>query len=247
MKITDVICYVSRTLLVKVETDEGVFGFGQCSGMNIPIICQIIQKNIKPALIGMDPFAVEKIEDKIIKKNYKISGQMLAIAFSGVEIALWDLKGKYLNQPIYNLLGGKYRDEVDMYASSMTRDLSNEQECEKIAGAIERYGFKAVKIKIGPRYGNVNGVFDMGKDVEKIKSVRKTIGDKCRLIIDGNGSYTYFQAIELYERIKEYDISIFEEPCPYYDMNSYIELVKKLPIPINWGEQNWDRCFSFAS
>lgn len=240
MKITNVVCYVSRTLLVKVETDEGVFGFGQCSGMSIPVICEIIQRNIKPLIIGMDPFAIEKIEDMIIKKNYKVSGQMLAIAFSGIEIALWDLKGKYLNTPIYNLLGGKFRDKIDMYGSSMSRDLTDDEESEKISQAIDEYGFKAVKIKIGPRYGNVNGVIDLDKDVKKIKRIRETIGKQCKLIIDANSSYTYFQAIELFERTKEYDISIFEEPCPYYDLNTYLELIKKLPIPINWGEQDWN-------
>lgn len=241
MKITNIISYISgRTYFVKVETDEGVSGFGQCSGMNNEAALQIIQNNIKPRLIGMSIFDAEKIEQEALAKNYKFAGQLLAMAFSGVEIAIWDAKGKYLKQPVYNLLGGRYRDTVEMYGSSMSRDLTVEQECEKIKRAVDKYGFNAVKIKVGPRMGNVSAGIDMKTDIDKVKGIRDVIGKNRKLILDGNSSFTYFQALQFYEAVKEYDIMIFEEPCPYYDLEAYIQLSQKLPIPINVGEQDWN-------
>ena len=245
MKIANIICYFnSHALFVKVETDEGVYGFGECSPMDNETVCLIIQKRLKPKLIGLNPFDIEKIEEIVLKKNYKISGQLLAIAFSGIEIALWDLKGKYLNQPVYNLLGGKYRDSIEFYGSSLSRHLSPEEECEKIKKCINDFGFKAVKIKTGSRFGNNGFIPDMEKDMEKVRSVREGIGSTCKLLIDGNGSYTYFQAIQLFEKIKQYDIYQFEEPCPYYDIEAYVKLSQKLSVPINVGEQDWN-LFSF--
>ena len=241
MKITDITTYIKgSTCLVKVDSDEGVFGFGQCSGMNNDATNIIIHKNIKPVLIGMNPFDIEKIEEKVMKKNYKFSGQLLAMAYSGVEIALWDLKGKYLNQPIFNLIGGCYRESAEMYGSSMSRDLSIEEECAKVEENIRKYGFKAIKIKVGPRLGNPSSVPDLEPDVEKVRCIREVIGPKCKLIVDGNSSYTYFQALEFYERIKQYDLYIFEEPCPYYDLEAYARLSQKLPVPIDLGEQDWN-------
>lgn len=241
MKITNIVCYFNdQTFFVKVETDEGVCGFGECSPMDNDTVCMIIQKRLKPKLIGLNPFDTEKIEETALKKNYKISGQLLAISFSGIEIALWDLKGKYLNQPVYNLLGGKYRDCIEFYGSSLSRHLSVKEECEKIKKCIDQYGFKAIKIKTGSRFGNNDFITDIEKDVEKVRAIREAIGPDCKLLIDGNGSYTYFQAVQLFEKIKHYDIYQFEEPCPYYDIEAYIKLCQKLSVPINVGEQDWN-------
>src|SRR4051812_9251238 len=113
MKVTNVICYFAKGLFyVKVETDEGVSGFGECSPMQVDAVLSIIQTVIKPQLIGHDVFETEKLEEIILRKNYKISGQLLAMAYSGIEIALWDARARFLKQPLYNLLGGKYRGEV---------------------------------------------------------------------------------------------------------------------------------------
>jgi len=208
--------------------------------MNSDAVHTIINKNIKPILIGMNPFDIEKIENNVMNRNYKFSGQLLAMAYSGIEIALWDLKGKYLNQPIYNLLGGKYMDSIEMYGSSMCRNLSIEDECIKVENSVKKFGFKAVKIKVGPRLGNVLSLLDMEEDIEKVKSIRYVIGEKCKLIIDGNSSYICSQALQFYEKVKQYDIYIFEEPCPYYDLESYLQLARKLPVPIDVGEQDWN-------
>ncbi|MCR8633280.1 mandelate racemase/muconate lactonizing enzyme family protein [Paenibacillus radicis (ex Xue et al. 2023)] len=242
MKVTNVVSYVGieqRMFYVKVETDEGITGYGECSPMQVDSVLQIIESVIKPQLIGMDPFDIERIEEKIMRKHYKISGQLLAAAYSGVEIALWDAKAKFLGQPLYNLLGGKYRATIPLYGSSMSRDLSNDQETGKLREGLDRFQFKAVKIKVGPRFGTGLPV-DLNEDAEKVRRVREEIGPDCKLMVDGNSSYTYIQAVQLFDKIKQYDIHHYEEPCPYYDVDTYVRLCSTLPVPIHVGEQDWN-------
>lgn len=240
MKVTDIICYFAQGLFyVKVETDEGVSGFGECSPMQVEAILPIIQTVIKPQVIGQDVFNIERIEENVMRKNYKISGQLLAMAYSGIEIALWDAKARFLKQPLYNLLGGKYRSEIPLYGSSMSRDLSPEEEASKLVEGIERFHFKAVKIKVGPRYGSGLPV-DLDQDALKVKTVREAIGPDCKLMVDGNSSYTYIQAVQLFEKISQYNLHHYEEPCPYYDIDAYIKLCATLPVPIHVGEQDWN-------
>jgi L-alanine-DL-glutamate epimerase-like enolase superfamily enzyme len=240
MKVTDIVCYFAEGLFyVKVETDEGVSGFGECSPMQVDVILPIIQKVIKPLIIGKSPFDMEKIEESVLRKNYKISGQLLAMAYSGIEIAMWDAKARFLKQPLYNLIGGKYRDSIPLYGSSMSRDLSPKEEAAKLVEGIEQFNFKAVKIKTGPRMGSGLPV-DLQADALKIRTVREAIGKDCRLMVDGNSSYTYIQAVQLYEMVKDCDLHHYEEPCPYYDIEAYIKLCQTLPVPIHVGEQDWN-------
>lgn len=192
--------------------------------MHNEAVTQIIFKTIKPQIMNMDPFNIEKIEEKVILKNYKISGQLLAMAFSGVEIALWDIKGKFLKQPIYNLLGGKYRDKVYFYGSSISRNLNPDEEAEKLREGIQTFGFQAIKFKIGPRMGTGLSV-NLDKDEEKVREIREGIGADIHMMVDANSSYTYIQAVQCYERIKAYRIFHFEEPCPYYDIEAYVKLM----------------------
>lgn len=243
MIITNITSYFTKdkgAYFVKIDTDEGVSGLGECSPMNVRGNCEIIEDYIKPQLIGQDPLNIVKIEEAVTKKNYKFAGQLSAMAFSGVEIALWDLKGKYLNLPVYSLLGGKCREVIEYYGSSMSRDLSPEEEALKVKKAVDEFGFKAVKIKVGARMGNSTGVIDYEGDIEKVKALRQVLGDKIKIMIDGNSSFTYFQAEQLFSKIKEYDIYVFEEPCPYFDIDSYVKLAQRISVPINIGEQDWN-------
>ena len=157
MKITDITSYIGKGVhLVQVDTDEGITGLGECSAMAPDITSSIVKARFKPHLLGMDPFSVHAIEETCLVQHggYKTAGQLQAMAYSGIDIALWDIMGKKSRQPVYNLLGGKYRETIEMYASSMSRDLTVEQECAKLEAALLATGCNAVKIKVGPRMGS---------------------------------------------------------------------------------------------
>ncbi|ANE47089.1 hypothetical protein SY83_13385 [Paenibacillus swuensis] len=239
MKITQISCYLgSGIFYVKVDTDQGVSGYGECSRMNNEAVLSLIRTTIAPAVLGMNVFDLEKIEEKVMKHHYKISGQLLAMAYSGIEIALWDAKGKLLHQPIYNLLGGSYRNRAEAYGSSLQRDLSVVEEAERLKEAVDTLGLRAIKIKTGPRMGR--GAPNLREDAYKVRSVRDALGSEIDLMIDGNSYYTYMQAIQLFNMIEDCRLYHYEEPCPYDDVEAYVKLANRLPVPIHVGEQDWN-------
>lgn len=243
-RITDISIYYRSSggggCLVRIDTSDNVCGWGECSAMMNSAAAELVRAAIKPRLIGADPFQAARLEEAGLHKNYKFAGQLLGLAWAGVDIALWDLRGKLLGRPISDLMGGRYRDSVELYASSMSRDLSPEKECEKIMEPIERFGFNAVKIKVGPRFGSGADGLDLVADEAKVLAVRAAIGTRRKLLVDCNGSFTWFQAIDYFNRIKDCGIHQYEEPCPYHDIDSYLKLAGRIDAPINGGEQDWN-------
>jgi len=240
MKITEVTPFFLRpTVLVRVSTDAGITGWGECSPMNGRVVAAHVEHSLAPFAIGRDPFDIEAIVEAMLVRTYKIAGQTQAMAISGIEIALWDIMGKALEVPIYKLLGGAYRKSIRMYASSMRRDISPEEEAERMARLVEERGFTAVKVRVGKTYG-----FDAdaapGRSIAVVREVRQRLGDDVQIMVDGNSCFTPPRAIELGRRLEEYTIFHFEEPCPYTDLDSTAKVARALDVPIAGGEQDWD-------
>ena len=240
MKITRVeALIVEPNLLVRVHTDEGITGYGECSPMNNPLVAAHIDHALASLVIGRDPFDLEAIVEKMFLDTYKVAGQSMAMAISGIEIALWDIMGKALGQPIYRLLGGAYRKQIPMYASSMSRTISPDDEAKRLAGLVEKHGFKAVKVRVGNKFG-----FDEdaspGRSLELVRTVRAALGDDIEIMVDGNSGYSAPRAIELGRSLERYHVFHFEEPCPYWDLDSTAKVAKALDMPIAGGEQDWE-------
>lgn len=245
MKITRVSSFLieypfgSESLLVRIDTDAGIAGWGECSPMNVRVISSYIRHALAPYLIGQDPFDVELLLERMFVENYKIAGQSLAIAMSGVEVALWDVMGKALGVPVYKLLGGAYRKKVRVYASSMSRSITPEREAERLAKLVEEKGFTAVKVRIGKRWGFDEDVAP-GRSEAVVREVRKRLGEGVDIMVDANSCFTASRAIEIGRRLEKYGIFWFEEPCPYLDLDSAAKVAQALDIPVALGEQEWD-------
>lgn len=240
MKITEVTTILlNPTLLVRLETDAGIVGWGECSPMNSRVAAAHINYSLEPLVLNRDPFDIEAIVESMFVRTYKIAGQTQAIAISGIEIALWDIMGKALEVPIYKLLGGAYRKKIRMYASSMSRSISPEDEADRMARLINQRGFTAVKVRVGQTYG-----FDTdatpGRSISVVREVRRLLGYDVDIMVDGNSCFSPPRAIQLGRRLEEYDIFHFEEPCPYTDIDSTAKVAKALDVPIAGGEQDWD-------
>lgn len=240
MKIERVRCLTAPGVFyVAVDTDQGITGYGECSHMHNEAVEVLVGTTIEPTIKGMRIHDLEAIEEAVMKRHYKYSGQLLAMAFSGVEVGIWDARGKALGLPIHDLMGGRYRDSVRLYGSSLSRHLSNDEEARKLRAAIEDYGFGAVKFKVGPRMGSGKSV-DVIEDARKVRAMREVVGPDIRLMVDANGSYNIAQAIEFCRRISEYQVYHLEEPLPYSDVESYKRLADAIDIPIHVGEQDWN-------
>jgi len=239
MKITHVEpLHVGPNLLVRVRTDEGIVGYGECSPMNNALVAAHIERALAPLVAGRDPFDVEALVERMIVVTYKLAGQSMAMAVSGIEIALWDIMGKALGQPIYKLLGGAYRKQIPVYASSMRRDITPAEEARRLAALVEKHGFRAVKVRVGDVFGYDEDA-SSGRSAALVKEVRAALGDDVEIMMDANSCYTAPRAIELGRALERYRIFHFEEPCPYWDLESTAKVAEALDMPVAGGEQDW--------
>ena len=193
--------YTKRTAhLVEVETDEGITGWGECFGAgNIALANKgIVQKVIKPMVLGMDPLDRDVIWHKVynLMRDHGQKGMPLQ-SLSGVDIALWDIAGKVAGLPLYKMIGGAHRDKIDVYGyGMMLRTESVDSLVARFtdeAAAIKGMGFKATKMNVGlgPR-----------DDVRLIEAVRRGVGDDYRFMIDAN--HAYLSLIHISEPTRPY-------------------------------------------
>ncbi len=219
--------------IVEIVTDSDIEGWGECFGpaaLNAAIV-----RAYAPYLIGQDPLASEYLWQLLYEK-FRDQGQKgLAItALSGVDIALWDIKGKHFGAPIHRLMGGPLRADVEAYATGTYR-LATGDPHDYIVKEVEGYrreGFKGVKLKIG---------FDVADDLALIRAVRRAIGPDCKLMLDANHGYDTLEAIDLGKRAADQDIAWFEEPVIPEDLRAYCEVRARQPIPIAGGECEFTR------
>lgn len=225
-----------HAVLVRIDTDEGIFGIGDCAWFGGPpeVTRLIINQELKDYLIGEDPLNTEKLWEKMYQGTIKHGRRGALIAsISGVDIALWDIKGKVANMPLYRLMGGCY-EKVRAYASAgfYSKTKGVKELAADMASYVEE-GFTAVKMKIG-------GASE-AEDIARVKAVRKVIGGKVDLIVDANNAYTSYQAIRMARKLEEFNIFWFEEPVPTEDIEGSAEVARAIDIPVASGENEFTR------
>lgn len=232
------------TLLVKVTTDAGLVGWGECSPIqDLQVVAEHVRGSLAPLAIGLDPFGVEHLVEYLQQRTYKIAGQTQAMALSGIEIACWDLMGQALEQPVHVLLGGAYRTEIPFYGSSMRRDIGPEDEAERLLAARERYGYEAFKVRVGSGYtlaagGNADAAPKRSEAV--IRRCVEALDGTAELMADANSSYSPARAIRMGRFLEDQGVIHFEEPCPYTDLAATARVASHLDVPVAGGEQEFD-------
>lgn len=215
-------------VLVEIECDDGTTGWGECLGparANAAVVA-----SYAGWLVGMDPLETEKIW-AVLYNALRDQGQrgLTVTALSGIDIALWDIKGRHFGVPISTLLGGRFRESVRAYATgSFKRDGVDRvaDNAEEMVGH-KAAGFHAAKVKIG---------FGVAEDLRVIRAVREVMGPEMRLMIDANHGYDAVEAIRLGQAAAECDIDWFEEPVTPEHLAAYREVRARQPIPVAGGE-----------
>ncbi|WP_010583428.1 mandelate racemase/muconate lactonizing enzyme family protein [Schlesneria paludicola] len=216
--------YRSReALLIKISTDEGVVGWGETAPM--AGVREIIDKKFAPLIIGEDPRNHRQLWRKCWGVNFGNG-----MAMGGLDIALHDLRGKILNQSISDMYGGRVRDRVEAYASSVNYREGCEPEDQYPADALDlvRQGFRGVKLRIGR--------FSLGREIPIIAAVRDALGPGIKLTVDVNGAYSLPRAIRMGRELEQLGIDWYEEPLPQHQYVGYDVLSANLDIPIAGGE-----------
>ncbi len=229
--------------MVVISTDEGVEGYGFCGG-GTAAVKVIIDNQYKNYLMGADPFDTEALWDQMFRGSVNFGRKGGAIdAISGVDVALWDIKGKALGVPVYKLLGGKTKNKVKMYASNLHPSDLHNPDYDLLAREAEDYvkqGYTAMKQRAcaGPREGRKG----MKRNELLVRTVREAIGDDFDIMIDaymGWADVNY--AIEMINRLEKYSLTWVEEPLMPDDLEGYACLRSKVRTPIAAGEHEFTR------
>lgn len=227
-----------RICIVKILSDTGHVGWGE--GYGPAGVIQSGVEHITPFIIGQNPLETETVWNIMYRRtlDYARSG-VLVSSISAIDVALWDLKGKILEQPVYTLLGGKKRDSIVPYATGMyfTRGENLPNKLASEANRYARMGYKAMKMKVG---------LGVAEDLQHVIAVREAIGPNIQLMIDANHAYNLREAIQLARAVEPYNIYWFEEPLSPEYYGQYEELRKKTSISIAGGECEYLRFGFYA-
>lgn len=217
-----------ETVFVKITTSDGVVGWGEALAPVAPEVVQtIIEQLLSPVLIGRNPLdgnVLWNVMYDLMRVRGYYGGFMLD-AISACDVALWDLRGKILNQPVYQLLGGAYRESIPCYVSGLPRPTDTER--AELAQEFADKGFTAFKLAAG------HGV---DADTASIKSLRDALGAEATLLLDAHWVYALDEAIQLGHRLTELDTALLEAPLNPEDIDAHIQLTRAVAIPIAMGE-----------
>jgi len=197
------------------------------------VVRTIVDKVLKPVLLDKDPMDTEvRWREMIQAASASDMGGMVHCAIAGLDIAMWDIKGKALGKPIYELLGGKAREKVRMYASSMRRDLTPLEEAKRAVSLVEE-GYSGYKL-----HSALPGAIDDPSDqtIETVREVRAAVGPDIEILVDVNGAFSTHHAIEIGKALEDLGVFHFEEPRPHYDLEGLATVADALDIPIASGE-----------
>ncbi|MEI7297444.1 mandelate racemase/muconate lactonizing enzyme family protein [Paraburkholderia tropica] len=237
----------ARLILVKVETDEGITGLATLHGHAMKEVCAMLPQ-LLPLIAGTDALAHEAVWQKLFDVSLDSPSSthfeprrtvftndrfpLLMRCLAGIDIALWDIKGKALGLPVWRLLGGS-RNRVPAYVTGGY--YRSDQDCMQFHGELASYvdeGFSTVKIKIG--------ALPVNEDLRRVAAARKEIGDDCKLILDVNNAYSWQQAADALARFEAYDIHWVEEAVHWYDSVQGLGKLSALTrIPLSSGESEF--------
>lgn len=220
----------------RIETDAGIIGI---AGPLPEMVATFVAKRLRPILLGQDPIAGERLWDQMhrIMVHGRQGDAMLAI--SAVDCALWDLKGRWLDQPVYRLIGGPTRDEVPCYASMLGFAVRDPGRVRARAAEYQALGYRAQKWFF--RHGPMSGPEGMRDNVAMVRTLRETLGDDADIMLDCWQSFDPIYAIELAERIAEYRPRWLEECVMPDRIDSYRRVKQGTRIPLSGAEHEYTR------
>ena len=242
MKITDLrLRFAKHYLFVEIDTDEGVTGLGEAGNWGFLSSTADAIMKFKPYLIETDPFNAEDIFQNLYRAVY-FRGSVIMSALSAIDIALWDIKGKKLGVPVWQLLGGKTRDKVRVYASVMTKteDLNELAESYK---ELQRQGFNAAKIFVNGPIQSKNEGFDeyysgrVEDELEKVRIIREAVGPHFDFVLEAHRGMDVPTAVTFGREVEKYRPMVFEDPVTPDNIDTMAQVADKVNIPIATGER----------
>lgn len=215
--------------IIEVQTDEGIRGLGTVGGGKGALACPIVEEHFKMLLIGQNPFNIELIWEILFKASQPYGRKGAAIeVISGIDIALWDLVGKAVGKPVYDLIGGKTKAKIPVYVTGNLTDRHLKE------------GFRDVKLALP--HGPADGKEGLRKNVELVRKTRQLIGPDCDIMLDCYMALDVPYTISLAKAVAEFKVLWIEEPVPPDQPDSYRRIKDAVPeILITGGEHEFTR------
>lgn len=242
MKITDLeLVPASKYLFIKLHTDEGIVGIGEVGAWGFIDGTIGVLNKLKDYIVGKNPFQIEHHWQYMYRSMY-FRGSVIMSAIAAIDIALWDIKGKALNVPVYELLGGKCRDKVRSYPAvfKFTAE-SMAEECVRL----QKKGFTAARLMITgdmrkPVCDREESIFNtkIEKYVEMVRACREAVGRDFDLCLEVHRSMTPAEAISFANQVEKYNPLFLEDPIPPDNIDVMADVANKINIPVTTGERN---------
>ena len=239
MKITSIESFCTEFVgFVRVTVEDGAQGWGQVSTYHSDITAQVLHRQVAPWALGHPEADLDNLLDLITEREHKFPGSYLCRAMAGLDTAIWDLRGKQQGKSVAELLGGS-PGLIRAYASSMKRDITAQEEANRLKALRDTKGFDAFKVRAGAEVGRGQDEWP-GRTEEIIPTMRRELGDKVALLIDANSCYSPARAIEVGYLLQEHGFCHYEEPCPYWELEQTKAVTEALEIDVTGGEQDCD-------
>ena len=228
--------YPISAAFIEIKTDEGVTGVGGPIDM---AQAYLIKEQISHLLIGKDPLAIELLWDQM--HRFQVHGRQGTpmLALSAIDCALWDLKGKYYDTPVYKLIGGPTREEVPAYASMLGFSVEDLGLVKERAQQFKEMGYVAQKWFF--RHGPMSGYEGIKKNVSMVKTLRETLGEEYDIMLDCWQSWDLNYAVKMISRIEEYEPRWLEEVAMPDRIDTYRQVRESTSIPISGAEHEYTR------
>jgi L-rhamnonate dehydratase len=226
----------SQMVFVEINTDQGLTGYGLTGNVQVNGVADFINLQLAPFLKGKNVLDTEaRWQEMFLTFNNRWQTGVWSSAVSAIDIALWDLKGKYLKAPVWRLLGGA-RKKVQVYLTFGAKEYDKDELVEAAKRAVAD-GHHTLKMELIAGNGGEN----WQEDAERIKAVREEIGDKIDLGFDGNEQWSINRALQLCKSVEQYDITWFEEPLYGNDPRLMAQMRQRTSIPLSGGQNEGSR------
>lgn len=240
MKITSLELFkvAPRWLFLKTMTDDGICGWGEPVIEGRADTVEAAVNELAPYLIGRDPFQIEDIVQTLYRGGFYRGGPILSSAISGIEQTLWDIKGKALNVPVYELLGGSVRDKIQVYCW-----IGGDRPDDTAAAAIEKaeQGYNAVKMNGTAEMDYIDSWSKIDAAVKRVAAIREACGENFGIAVDFHGRVHQAMARVLMRELEPYHLMFIEEPVLIENIEAFAELRSHTTTPIATGERNFMR------
>ncbi len=227
----------SGMAVVRVETDAGVIGTGWCED-GCETTGRIVERHLSRLLVGQNPFEVEGLWDRMFRATLPYGRKGIALqAISAIDIALWDLMGRALEKPVYELLGGPVCESIPVYASALHPVGHDKVHEEARAYVAEGYTAMKMRFPCGPG----DGAAGMKRNEEHVANVREAVGPDVEIMADAYMGWEFTYAKKMCRRLEPYRLAWVEEPFMPDDLNSYAKLRQETSIPVSGGEHEYTK------